>query len=205
MSKAAGRLGPAILTAAMETPVVTRVEFDGPVPTRRTFADRLTVRFPRTARMLLALGMRLSRPRSGVRRDGVRRVLRSAWAAAPRKDWELMFARYSPEVVWEIPEEFQTLGFAPSYRGHAGLVEGLEQFSEAFESWEIRPARALDFGDRVLALGSFRGKARASGVEWQQPFSQLVTLASGLVIRDRFFYSWEQGLRAAGLKPEDWP
>jgi ketosteroid isomerase-like protein len=188
----------------MENPVVTRVEFDGPVPTRRTFADRLTVRFPRTARMFLALGIRLSSPRSGVRRDGLRRVLRSGWAAAPRKDWELMFARYSPEVVWEIPEEFQTLGFAPSYRGHGGLVEGLEQFSEVFDSWEIRPARALDFGDRVLALGSFRGKARASGVEWEQPFSQLVTLKSGLVTGDRFFYSWEQGLRAAGLEPEDW-
>jgi ketosteroid isomerase-like protein len=154
--------------------------------------------------MLLALGIRLTSPRSGVRRDGVRRVLCSAWAAAPRKDWQLMFTRYSPEVVWEIPQEFQTLGFAPSYRGHAGLVEGLEQFSEAFDFWEIRPARALDFGDRVLALGSFRGKARASGVEWEQPFSQLVTLENGLVIRDRFFYSWEQGLRAAGLEPEDW-
>jgi ketosteroid isomerase-like protein len=188
----------------METPVVTRVAFQGPVPTRRTFTDRLTVRFPRMAQLFLALGIRLFGPRSAVRRDGVRRVLRSGWAAAPRKDWELMFTRYSAEVVWEIPEEFQTLGFAPSYRGHEGLVEGLEQFSEAFSSWEIRPDRALDFGDRVLALGSFRGKARASGVEWQQPFSQLVTLKSGLVVRDRFFYSWEQGLRAAGLEPEAW-
>jgi ketosteroid isomerase-like protein len=188
----------------METPVVTRVEFDGPVPTERSFIDRVVARFPRTARMGLALGVRVLRPRSPIRRDGVRRVLRSAWAAAPRKDWELVFVRYSPEVVWEIPEEFQTLGFAPSYRGHEGLVEGLERFAEAFESWEIRPARALDFGDRVLALGSFRGKARASGVEWQQPFSQLVTLRRGLVVRDRFFYSWEQGLRAAGLEPEDW-
>ena len=28
--------------------------------------------------------------------------------------------------------------------------------------------------------------------------------AKGLVTRDRFFYSWEQGLRAAGLEPEEW-
>jgi len=188
----------------VDPPVVTRVVFDGPVPTRRTVTDRAVVRFPRLARKLLAIGIRLSTPRSAVRRDGIRRVLRSGWAAAPRKDWELMFVRYSDDVVWEIPEEFQTLGFAESYHGHAGLVEGLERFSEAFESWEIRPARALDLGDRVLALGDFYGKARASGVEWQQRFSQLVTLDRGLVVRDRFFYSWEQGLRAAGLEPEDW-
>jgi ketosteroid isomerase-like protein len=186
----------------MEIPVVTRVP--GPVPTGRTVVDRLTVRFPGLARRLFAIGIRLNGPRSAVRRDGLRRVLRSGWAAAPRKDWELMFVRYSPDVVWEIPEEFQTLGFAASYHGHDGLVQGLEQFSEAFESWEIRPDRALDFGDRVLALGRFHGKARSSGVEWEQDFSQLVTLDKGLVVRDRFFYSWDQGLRAAGLDPDDW-
>jgi ketosteroid isomerase-like protein len=188
----------------METPVVTRVVFDGPAPAERSLTDRLTVRFPRLARRLLSVGIRFTTPRSRVRRDGLRRVLRSGWAAAPRKDWELMFVRYSRDVVWEIPEEFRPLGFAESYHGHDGLVEGLERFSEAFESWEIRPDRALDLGDRVLALGSFRGKARASGVEWEQEFSQLVTLAGGLVVRDRFFYSWEQGLRAAGLDPGRW-
>ncbi len=131
-------------------------------------------------------------------------MLLSGWAAAPRKDWELMLTRYSPDVVWGIPEEFMTLGFAESYHGHQGLREGFEQFAETFESWEIRPERAMDFGDRVLALGEFRGKARASGVEMRQEFSQLVTLRRGLVVRDQFFYSWEQGLRAAGLEPEDW-
>jgi ketosteroid isomerase-like protein len=186
------------------SPVVTRVVFDGPAPAGRNFTDRLTVRFPRTAQVAFALGIKFLGPGSRIRRDGLRRVLRSGWAAAPRKDWELMFVRYSPEVVWEIPEEFQTLGFAESYHGHAGLVEGLEQFSEAFESWEIRPERALDFGDRVLALGSFRGKARASGVEWEQEFSQLVTLDKGRVARDRFFYTWAHGLRTAGLEPGDW-
>jgi ketosteroid isomerase-like protein len=183
----------------MTPPVVTRV--GGPAPAQRTLTDRLAVRFPRLARVLLALGMRLCGPSSGIRRDGLRRVLRSGWAAAPRKDWELMFVRYSPHVVWEIPAEFQTLGFAERYLGHDGLVEGLEQFSEVFEWWEIRPERALDFGDRVLALGTFRGKARSSGVEWEQEFSQLVTLERGLVVHDRFFYSWDQGAQAAGLPP----
>jgi ketosteroid isomerase-like protein len=162
----------------------------------------MTARFPRFARAALAVSMRLLSPRNAIRRDGVRRVLLSAWAAAPRKDWELLFARYSPDVLWEIAEEFQTLGFAPSYNGHEGLVEGLEQFSEVFESWEIRPSTALDFGDRVLALGHFHGKARTSGLELDQQFAQLVTVERGLVTQDRFFYTWEQGLAAAGLDPE---
>jgi uncharacterized protein len=188
----------------MEKPVVTRVQFRGPVPKERDFTDRWLVRFPRLARFGLASGMRALGPRSRIRRDGLKRVLKSGWAAAPRKDYELMFVRYSPDVVWDLPAEFQTLGFAESYRGHEGLVAGIEQFSEAFESWEIRPEKALDLGGRVLALGHFRGKARVSGVVWEQPFSQLVTVKGGLVTRDRFFYSWEQGLEAAGLDPKEW-
>ena len=186
----------------MGKPVVTHVT--GQLPAERTFTDRVVVRFPRIARAALALGMRFTTPRSWIRRDGLKRVLRSGWAAAPRKDWELMLTRYSPGVVWGIPEEFQGLGFAESYHGHQGLREGFEQFAEAFEAWEIRPERAMDFGDRVLTLGEFWGKARASGVEMRQDFSQLVALRRGLVIRDQFFYSWEQGLQAAGLEPEDW-
>ena len=100
--------------------------------------------------------MRFTTPRSWIRRDGLKRVLLSGWAAAPRKDWELMLTRYSPDVVWGIPEEFHALGFAESYHGHQGLREGFEQFAETFESWEIRPERAMDFGDRVLALGEFQ-------------------------------------------------
>ena len=73
-----------------------------------------------------------------------------------------------------------------------------------FDRWTVHCDDFRDLGDRVLALGQFRGKAGASGVEWEQAFSQLVTLKRGLVVRDQFFYSWEQGLRAAGLEPEDW-
>ena len=158
------------------------------------------LRFLPVARLTLRAGTRLA-PRSPIRRDGIRRSIRTGWAAAARGDWELLLARYAPDVIWEIPEEFQTIGFAPSYRGHDGIREGLGQFTEAFGRWEILPECALDMGERVLTLGQFHGEARASGIEWRQRFSQVVTHRRGLVVRDRFFYSWEQGFEAADLDP----
>jgi hypothetical protein len=65
----------------------------------------------------------------------------------------------------------------------------------------MRLACLLDMGDRVLNMGTFHGHARASGVDWQQPFAQLVTVENGLVTHECSFYSWEDGLRAAGLDP----
>ena len=38
----------------------------------------------------------------------------------------------------------------------------------------------------------------------EREFSQLVALEKGLVVRDRFFYSSEHGVPAAGLEPGDW-
>jgi ketosteroid isomerase-like protein len=184
----------------MPEPVVTRVAFKGRVPQERSLDERLVLKFPRLTRLTLRMGTRLP-PRSRTRRDGVRRSIRTGWAAAARGDWELLLARYAPDVVWEIPEEFQALGFAPSYHGHDGVREGLEQFTEAFGRWELLPACALDLGERVLTLGRFHGTARASGIELRQEFSQLITHSHGLVVRDRFFYSWDQGFEAAELDP----
>ena len=133
----------------------------------------------------------------------MRRAVRSGWATAGRGDWDVMLARYAPDVVWEVPREFRALGFAELYRGHNGMREALAQFGEAFEWWEIRPACMLDLGDRLLTLGTFRGLARTSGVEWKQQFAQLLTLVNGAVASEQGFYAWEEGLREAGLDPRE--
>ena len=182
--------------------VVTRVEKTGALRRQRTFDERLIVRFPNAARRINALGMRLFSPNSRLRKAALRRTVLSGWACGARHDWDLMLTRYAPDVDWHTPEGgFATLGFAEQYRGHDGVREAMTQFSEAFESWEMRLACLLDMGDRLLNMGTFHGHARASGVDWQQPFAQLVTVENGLVTHECSFYSWEDGLRAAGLDP----
>lgn len=113
-----------------------------------------------------------------------------------------MLTRYAPDVDWHVPEGgFATLGFAEEYRNHEGIRAAMAQFGEAFEWWDVRLACVLDMGDRLLNMGTFHGHARASGVDWQQPYAQLVTVRDGLVTQEISFYSWEDGLSAAGLDP----
>jgi hypothetical protein len=80
----------------------------------------------------------------------------------------------------------------------------MQALERIFEVWgsELEPAYMLDLGDRLLNLGFWRTRARASGVPLEQELAQLVTVRDGLVIRDQNFFSWEQGLRAAGLEPD---
>jgi hypothetical protein len=100
-----------------------------------------------------------------------------------------------------VPSGMQTLGLAGSFRGHEGRTEALNKIFEVWGS-ELEPAYMLDLGDRVLNLGFWHTQARASGVQLDQEFAQLSTMRDGLVFRDQIFFSWEEGLRAAGLEPD---
>ena len=161
------------------------------------------VRFPVLYRRIAALAQRrLPNPRSRLRRTILRRGNISAWAAFNRRDFELMLVRYASEVELEFDPGEQTLGLSGTFRGHEAMVGALGELIEGWAQFELEPACILDLGDRVLALGFRHARGRASGVKLEQKIAQLVTLREGLVTRDVRFFTWEEGLRAAGLDPD---
>ena len=112
-----------------------------------------------------------------------------------------MLVRFAPDVEVEFQPGLQTLDLGGTYHGHAGLVEGLSKLFEVLDASEAEPAYVLDLGDRFLNLVFTRGRGRASGVPLEQKVAQLLTAREGLVAREQSFFSWEEGMRAAGLDP----
>jgi ketosteroid isomerase-like protein len=182
--------------------VVTRVRHRGPPRRSRKLEERLIVRFPSAYRRLAALAFARLDPRSRLRRALLRRALLLGWASFDRGDFELNLVLFAPDAEFEFPSGLQTLGLGGSFRGHAGRIEALGKLVEVWGSSELEPAYMLDLRDCLLFLGFWRNRARASAVELEQEFAQLITVRDGLVTRDRAFFSWEEGLRAAGLDPE---
>jgi ketosteroid isomerase-like protein len=182
--------------------VITRVQRSGPPRRSRNLEERIFVRFPFVLRRLALVISRLS-PRSRVRRVLLRRALVSGWASFDRRDYELNFLSFAPdaEFEFEFPPSLQPLGLAGSFRGHEGRIEALNKLFEVWSS-ELEPAYMIDLDDRLLNLGFWHTQARASGIPLEQELAQLVTLRDGLIVRDQTFFSWEEGLRAAGLKPD---
>lgn len=167
----------------------------------RTLDERLIVRFPSLYRRAAALVFRLLSPRSRLRRVLIRRVVVSGWASFGRRDFEVNFAYFAPAAQFELPSGMQTLGLADSYRGFEGRREALDKLFEVWGS-ELEPGYVLDLGDRLLVLGNAHTRAHASGTRLEQEFAQLVTVRGGLIMRDQTFFTWEEGLRAAGLEPD---
>ena len=161
------------------------------------------VRFPALYRRLAALAFRLLSPRSRLRRAFLCRLNISGWAAFSRRDFKLMVIYYASDVEFEFPPDQQTLGLSGTFRGHEAMAEALGELREGWDFLEIEPACILDLGECVLALGLFHVRGHASGVELKQEFAQLVALKEGLIARDQAWFSWEEGLQAAGLDPDD--
>jgi hypothetical protein len=183
----------------MRQVIVTRVRHTGPRP--RNLQERLMVRFPSLFRRVVPLVFRLS-PRSRLRRVLLRRAIDSGWTSAERRDFELNVLYFAPDTAFEFPPAMQTLGMPASFRGHDGRIEGFNKLLEVWDS-ELEPLYVLDLGDRLLNLGLWYMRGRAGGVPLEQQLAQLVTLRDGFVVRDQTFDSWEEGLRAAGLDPDE--
>lgn len=188
--------------SGMPDVVVTHVSHSGPSRRSRNLEERLIVRFPGVYRALAALVLRRLRPRSRLRRLLLRRAVLSGWASFDRRDFELNLVFFARDAEFEFPFGMQTLGLADSFRGHEGRIEALGKIFEVWGASELEPAYILDLGDRVLNLGFWRTQASGSGVPLEQELAQLGTLRGGLVTRDQNFFSWEEGLRAAGLEPD---
>src|SRR5919198_1844 len=191
-----------ILSGEMLNAVVTPVQYSGPPKRSRSLEERLIVRFPTLYRRSAGLTFRRLSPRSRLRRALLRRATISAGAAYYRRDFELALVRYAPDVEYEFNPGLQTLGLGGTFQGHEGMLEAFGKLAEAWESWELEPTYVVDLGDRLLTLGFNRSHARASGVQLEQEFAQLVTMREGLVAHHIAFFSWEEGLRAAGLDPD---
>lgn len=158
------------------------------------------VRFPSLARRQAAFVFRLS-PRSRLRRAFLRRAVLSGWESFGRRDLELNLLFFAPDVEYEFPPDLQMLDLGGPFRGHEGRREAVSRVYEVWGS-ELELAYLLDLGDRLLNLGFWRSRARASAVPLEEEFAELATMRDGLVIRDQNFVSWEEGLRAAGLDPD---
>jgi hypothetical protein len=87
----------------------------------------------------------------------------------------------------------------PSRPGGLHALSGAvwEEFDEA----QVEPQELIDTADGVLAVMTFRGRGRQSGVEVNMEVFQLWTFEDGKVIRGQGFADREGALEAAGLRP----
>ena len=162
---------------------------------RRSFDERLLVRFPALYRPVAVFWTRLP-PGSRLRGLLLRRTVARGAAAFNRRDFELALLGFDSEIEWvEDPRRAD----GRIYRGHEGVRESFERWLENFSEYEAKVEWIVDCGDKILVYGHEEGRGSLSGAPISQRIYTVHTFRNGKVARYEEFYEEQDALEAAGL------
>lgn len=115
-------------------------------------------------------------------RENVTR-LQGVYEAYARGDIPAVLAAMDPNLEWEEPlaADYPFRGLHRGPQGVANEVFGL--FQTYFLEFAAVPQEFLDAGDRVIVLGEFQGKGKASGTPFRTPFVHIATFRDGKWVR----------------------
>ncbi len=139
-------------------------------------------------------------PRSRLRQALIARLIARAYAAANRRDFELVLTYNDPELYEYRPSvSLLPPDMATAYHGHAGYREFWRLWLEAFEDIRWDPEEIIDLGEKALVTTHQSGRGSTSGVAVSEPVFQLFTFRRGLVIRQEDFLDRSLAMQAARL------
>ena len=162
----------------------------------RTPDERLLVRFPRLVPRATALLLRL--PRSGLRSRGIARWVSRGYAAANRRDFELLLIGIAPDHEYRPSREIMPPDLGGPTRGHDGYLRMWSYWLDAFEDIRYEPEEVVDLGDKLLVTVRQVGHGSGSGVGLSQPVYQLLTVRGGRTVLQEDFLDRDEALAAAG-------
>jgi ketosteroid isomerase-like protein len=126
-------------------------------------------------------------------------VVRSAYEAFARGDFETALELFHPDIEWHDPDR----PGGGTYHGHEGLIRNLEEWLEGWEEFRLEPEEFLEAGDQVVVLVRQSGRGKGSGVEIEAPLAQTYRVHEGKVVWARTYASREEALKAAGMSEQD--
>ena len=165
---------------------------------RRSLDERLVIRFPALYRLLSGSAMRLPL-RSRLRRLMIARRVRQAYAAANRRDFDLVLVGWDSGSKYRPSDDLLPPDLEEVFHGHDGMRQLWRYWLDAFEDIRWDPEAILDLGDKILVTAQQRGHGSGSGVAVSEPVFQLFTFRRGLVVRQEDFLDRAKALEAAGL------
>lgn len=109
-----------------------------------------------------------------------------------------MLSALDPRVEWHAPE---VLPWGGTYHGPAGVGEFAAKLLTFVDGGDVEPEEYIGEGDRVVALGHFRGRTRTSGRAFDARFAHVYAMRDGKVARMDTYLDTGVVLRALEGRP----
>jgi ketosteroid isomerase-like protein len=166
-----------------------------PARPARSWEERLALHAPWIGQLVFRLAER-SRAGGRFRRRVLSRAVPLGFAATNRKDWDALYASFTPDTV--VFFEFHPLRIGPDmraeYRGREGMRESLEVWGAGFAEMRFEPHEIADMGGPRFAVRCDMVGRSESGIELRQENGYVFRLRNGLVESQSIFESWDEAL-----------
>ena len=125
-------------------------------------------------------------------------IVQGGFNALARGDFKSFFSVLDDGVEWVNPP----YAVEPGTRsGTAEFRAALDRMRASFGDIRLKVDEVVEAGETVVVVtGSWTGQGTGSGVRLENPFSSLLTLRNGKVVRYEWFREKAEALDAVGLR-----
>ena len=105
---------------------------------------------------------------------------------------------FAPEFVWDM-SKYEGWPEQQRYEGVDGAQRFIDDWTGAWDDWEMEIQQTYDAGDKVVVVVNQRGRARTTGMAVDMVFAQTWTIRDGRLTRMEMYSDPSDALKAAGL------
>jgi ketosteroid isomerase-like protein len=105
----------------------------------------------------------------------------------------------TPDFVWDM-SNFHGWPEQKLYEGIEGAQTFQDEWTAAWDDWELDVEALHDAGDKVVVVARQRGRSKAAGLPVDMFFAQVWTLRDGKTTRMEMYSDPNEALKAVGLE-----
>lgn len=110
------------------------------------------------------------------------KLIQQCYDAFGRGDIPALLAQFSENIEWRSVA-VEGSPFAKEYRGHNEVARFFKQLDEVEEITRFEPREFIAQGERVVVLGSYAAKVKATGRTYESDWAHVFSVKDGKVIR----------------------
>ena len=115
-------------------------------------------------------------------------VVKDAYAAFGRGDITTLLGYMADDVQWQpVIGTAKQVPFSGERTGKVSVAEFFRQVAESEDFEQFEPREFVAQGDKVVAIGHYRAKTRATSKIFDSPFAMVFTFRNGKVAAFREF------------------
>jgi len=104
----------------------------------------------------------------------------------------------APDFAWDM-SHFHGWPEQQVYEGVRGAERFLEEWTSAWDDWDLELQELHDAGDKVVAIHRQHGRSRSTGIRADMSFAMVWTVRDGKQTRMEMYSDVGEALKAVGL------